>query len=64
MSIDKCDQEVFDRGELVGIFAMTKEQAEAYCTQESQKTGCKYDWHFAAGRVVIKALPPQPEYSI
>ncbi len=52
-----CDKDIFENGELVGIFDTTKELAEARClraTEMSKKY--KYDWHYAAGRVVVKRV--------
>jgi len=64
MSTNKCDEEVFAKGSLIGIFDMPRDEAETYCTQATKRTGRKHDWYYAAGRVVIKALPPAIEYQI
>lgn len=54
-----CDDDVFKRGELVGIFDMPKEEAEAACKKATLETGRKHDWHYFGGRVRVLALPPQ-----
>ena len=54
---DKCNQAVYDKGYLVGIFDATKEQAELMCIKLSEETEYKHDWFYSAGRVVVKALP-------
>jgi hypothetical protein len=56
MSTEKCDQEVFDRGKSMGLFAMSKQEAEDYCAAETKRTGYKHDWHYIAGRVHVLAL--------
>lgn len=50
-------EDVFKNGESLGLFDMTKEQAEAHCKAETERTGRKHDWHYFAGRVHIKYLP-------
>ena len=55
---NKCDMDVYNNGQLVGIFDMPKERAEAYCKDMTEKTGHKHDWYYAGGRVVVKALIP------
>ena len=55
--LEECDPDVFRFGEVVGIFDMPKEDAEAMCKGLTQSTGRKHDWHFSAGRVVVKAIP-------
>ena len=56
MSLEKCNDDVFKNGVSLGLFDMTKEQAEEYCLKETIKTGNNHDWHFVAGRVHIKVL--------
>lgn len=57
----KCDQEVFDKGISLGLFDMSRAEAEAYVKKLTDETGNKHDWHFAAGRVHIKYLPAKPK---
>ncbi len=52
---ETCDADVFTYGVSVGLFDITKEEAEAYCKRASSVTGRKHDWHYIAGRVHIKA---------
>lgn len=61
MSEEKCDDEVFKNGISLGLFEMTKRQAEDHCKAETERTGHKHDWHFAGGRVHVKALLPPNE---
>lgn len=56
MDLDKCDTEVFNNGELVGIFDMSKNTANSLCENLSNITGWKFDWNFAAGRVILRYL--------
>lgn len=56
---DKCDPEVFKHGTSIGIFDMKKDEAQELCKKLTEEKGYKHDWHFAAGRVVIKALKPK-----
>ncbi len=57
---DKCNADVFTHGVSMGVFGMTKQQAEAYCKAETARTGRLHDWHYVAGRVHVKALIAQP----
>lgn len=57
LSTEKCDQTVFDKGEFIGVFDISKEQAEDLCKHETERTGRKHDWHYFAGRVRVLALP-------
>lgn len=57
MSTEKCDEDVFKNGVSLGFFDMTKQEAEAYCVEQTKITGSKHDWHYIGGRVHIKAMP-------
>lgn len=57
---DKCNADVFTHGVSMGVFGMTKQQAEAYCKAETARTGRLHDWHYVAGRVHVKTLIAQP----
>ena len=61
MSTEQCDRDVYENGTSMGMFAMSKEQAEEYCAAETKRTGYKHDWHFIGGRVHVKALLPKPK---
>lgn len=54
---EKCSDDVFKHGVSLGFFDMTKQEAEAYCVEQTQKTGRLHDWHYVGGRVHIKAIP-------
>lgn len=52
-----CDLDVYKHGELIGVYDMPKEAAEALRHQLTKETGRLHDWHYVGGRVVMKALP-------
>lgn len=56
---DECNNEVFKNGVSLGLFVMSKAEAEDYCISETKRTGCLHDWHYIAGRVHIKVLMDQ-----
>lgn len=56
MNSEKCDPEVFEKGTSLGLFEMTKDEAEKYCRDATKRTGKKHDWHYFGGRVHIKVL--------
>lgn len=58
MSESECNNDVFKHGASLGFFDMSKEQAEAYCKAETERTGHLHDWHYVGGRVHVKCLPP------
>lgn len=58
-SPERCNEEVFKYGTYIGVFVMTKAQAEAFCKAETERTGYLHDWYFIAGRVHVKALIPK-----
>lgn len=58
---DRCDQEVFDKGTGVLISAISKQDADEWCSALSTATGWRIDWHYFAGRVRVLCLPPLPK---
>lgn len=56
MSTESCNQDVYKYGESVGIFNMTKDEAEAFCKEQTDLSGDLYDWHFTMGRVHVMVL--------
>lgn len=58
---DECAADVYEHGTSMGLFAMTKEEAEQYCKAETNRTGYKHDWHYFGGRVHVLALIPQAQ---
>lgn len=56
IDIEKCAQDVYERGESIGLFVIPKETANAICAGISAVTGARVDWHYIAGRVHMKAL--------
>jgi len=57
MNTAKCDSDVFEKGETIGVFSCTKEEAESICAYITKATNCPCDWHYAGGRVVMKIIP-------
>lgn len=64
VSSERCDADVYKYGVSLGLFQMTKQEAEDYCVAETKRTGRRHDWHFVGGRAHVKALdgrtPPPP----
>lgn len=54
--MERCNDDVFERGESLGLFDMSKEEAEEKCKYLTKETGELHDWHYIAGRVHIKVL--------
>lgn len=61
MDADKCNNEVFEKGTVVLVTAIPKEAANEIAAAFSTLTKYRIDWHYVAGRVVFKALPPKVE---
>lgn len=64
--LPSCDPAVFEHGDVVGIFHFGGPPYEKYgverlCAALSTYTGWKWDWNYAAGRVVLRALKPSEE---
>jgi hypothetical protein len=57
MTTETCNDDVYKHGELIGMFDMLKRDAEKMCADLTSASGRLHDWHYFAGRVVIKALP-------
>lgn len=53
---EECNQDVFKDGTSLGFFDFTKQEAETYCVEQTQKTGHLHDWHYVGGRVHVKAM--------
>lgn len=53
----RCSDDVYKNGVSLGFYDMTKDEAEAYCIEQTKVTGRKHDWHYVGGRVHIKAMP-------
>lgn len=63
-SKDVCADDVYERGQSIGLFDIPKETANAICTGISAATGALVDWHYVGGRVHMKALAaPAPSAS-
>jgi len=54
---DKCDQEVYEKGEVVFITnTIRSSRMEEWVQKIAQDSGQRVDWHQFAGRPVMKAL--------
>lgn len=53
-NMEKFDMNIFQNGESVGLFNMSKDEAESYCEKLTEETGIKHDWHYIGGRVHVK----------
>jgi hypothetical protein len=52
-----CDAEIMKRGRMVAMTDANKETNIRLVETISNEIGKKLDWHYAAGRGIIKALP-------
>ena len=59
MSDDACDPNVYKYGSSLGLFDMTREEADQFCKEQTEKTGLLHDWNRFAGRVSVKSLDPE-----
>jgi hypothetical protein len=57
----RCADDVYKHGVSLGFHDMTKDEAEAWCIEQTKVTGRKHDWHYVGGRVHIKAMPEVKE---
>ena len=57
----ECNKDVYKYGVLVHQLDTTKEQATAFCKQQTEETGCRHDWHYFGGWVFVKAIPAHIE---
>lgn len=55
-NIEVCNEDVYSNGISLGLFEMSKKEAEEFCIAETKRTGNLHDWHYTAGRVNIKVL--------
>lgn len=54
---DRCDQEVYDKGEIVFVTnTIRSSRMEEWVQKIAQDSGQRVDWHQFAGRPVMKAL--------
>lgn len=54
--LEPCNNDVFEKGVSLGFVDMKKEEAEAHCKAETERTGNLHDWHYVGGRVHIMML--------
>lgn len=54
----RCDDEVYRKGEVITVLGdhPGSERIEAWVVRIRKASGQRVDWHFFAGRAVIKAL--------
>ena len=56
---DSCNMKVFKEGTFLGVLDPTqwpKDKANELVQEVTKETGQEVDWHYAAGRPVVKAL--------
>ena len=57
MDMGKCDLDVFENGSVVAFIADRDAQdIEKLVRHVAKCTGAKIDWHYAAGRGIVKAI--------
>lgn len=56
LDTNACNQEVYEKGVLVEVCDIPKEEADKYCKSLTEESGMLHDWHYFGGRVVIKRL--------
>lgn len=57
MDLTKCDQEVYDKGEVVFLTNTIRSvRMEEWVQEIVKQSGQRVDWHQFAGRCVVKAL--------
>lgn len=62
MDTNKCDDAVYKNGKNVAITGnKTAHQLERLCLECRRKTNQIVDWHWCAGRGVIKSLGDNPD---
>jgi hypothetical protein len=60
LSTEVCAQDVFEKGQSIGLFDIPKHTANEICAGISAATGARVDWHYIGGRVHMKALAATP----
>lgn len=55
---NRCNKDIYEHGEFVGMFEWTKEHADKVCKDESDNKDSLYlyDWYYRGGRVFVKRL--------
>lgn len=56
MSLAPCNQEIYEKGAVVAILDARSQVAEAVVKSASESSGIEIDWHYVAGRAVVKTL--------
>jgi hypothetical protein len=56
MTTERCDPEVYERGEFLCVLHARKEQVESWCQLVAALSGNRVDWSYVAGRAVVKFL--------
>lgn len=54
--LDPCDPEVYKYGETLFMTAQRAADAEAWVEKLRERSGQRVDWHYVAGRAIVKAL--------
>jgi hypothetical protein len=53
---EKCDREVYEKGEAIFVFAAPSRIAEPWVQRVARVSGQRVDWHYIAGRAVVRCL--------
>lgn len=54
---DVCDTEIFNNGKAVAVIADRNSEAiEALVVEIASQTGVRIDWHYVAGRGIVRAI--------
>ena len=52
-----CDEDIYKNGDIVGVIDGTRSGiVEGLVYEASRESGIKMDWHYVAGRAVVKTL--------
>lgn len=50
----KCDVDIYENGKLVTVLSGASDVIEAIVVEASKRSGEPIDWHYFAGRAVVK----------
>ena len=55
MDYEKADEDIYNKGEAVGVYTIPKEILNMLC-ENLIRQGYLIDWHYAGARAVVKTL--------
>ena len=56
MSADRCDQEIFEKGQSVTALDAGPDEANAWVEAVATKANARMDWHYSGGRAHVLHL--------